>query len=105
MLIMQGMQMPVFANNVRLGERIVIRGNASPRSPSRPLILEQNNYVLTLPNSEEKMLVRLLVGDAVVYEEFVSSIQETVEFPEYLRGEYQISLVMGDKEYVGTINL
>lgn len=102
---MQFMQTPAFADKVRLEDRIVKSGNPSSRCPSRPLILEQNNYVLTLPNSEEQMFVKLMMDGIIVYEKFIGFSKETIEFPNYLQGEYQISLVMGDKEYIGTINL
>lgn len=103
LLILQVAQMSVSANGVRLKDKIETRGNASSRCPSKSLNLEQSNHILTLPDSEELMLIRLSVEETVVYEELVSSMQETIEFPNYLQGEYQISLVMGDKEYVGTI--
>lgn len=80
-------------------------GNPQSRCPIAPLFLKQSDNKLCLPNSTEHIIIKLSVNGHVSYTEVVLSDKVVVEFPDYLQGEYQISLFVGDKEYVGTINL
>lgn len=104
LFLLQQVQISASPKVVRLRDRIVTSGNASSRCPSEILVLEQEGYLLTMPHNEELMLVTLMKDGVVVFEKQVSPMMETIEFPEYLQGVYQISITIGNKEYVGEIN-
>lgn len=79
-------------------------GNPLSRCPTVPMILEQNHNKLYLPYSTDSIIVKLSVKGTVLYSETVLPGNGNIDFPKYFQGEYDLSLLIEEKEYVGVIN-
>ena len=81
-------------------------GNNGTYAPPRPWYINQNDYVLTLPDFEEDYTLQLLDEDGVVvYSVNCLSGTTQVVLPSTLTGDYEIMVIRGGTYYVGYIEL
>ena len=81
-------------------------GSGYPLAPIRPWYINQNDYVLTLPDFEEDYTLQLLDEDGyVVYSVNCLSGTTQVVLPSTLTGDYEIVVIRGETYYGGYIEL
>lgn len=77
-----------------------------PYAPARPWYINQNDYILTLPDFEEDYTLQLLNEDEdVVYSVNCLSGTTQVVLPSTLTGDYEIVVIRGETYYGGYIEL
>lgn len=74
-----------------------------PRTPLAPLVIEQDEYKLSVPQSVEQMEVILSQNGEIVYEVEVKD-SSIIEIPSCFQGDFEIRVGIGNIEYVGKIH-
>lgn len=74
-----------------------------PRTSLAPLVIEQEGYKLTVPQSVEQLEVILSQNGDIVYEVEVKD-SSIIEIPSCFQGDFEIQLGIGNIEYVGKIH-
>ena len=79
------------------------KANKGTRSISHPLIVNLVNHTLTVPNQVIGYTLTLESEEGVVYTYYI--IGTSLELPQELSGNYQITISDGNIMYHGTIEL
>lgn len=75
-------------------------GDGIPRAPRRPLVITQEDNVLTLPAFDVNVTLRLIDDEGdVACTLFVPAGTTSVTLPSWLSGDYEIQLVPEDSSY------
>ena len=81
-------------------------GQTNPKSPTRPLVITQDGYILTFPaQGNDHMLVLRDDMGTVVYTTFVPAGTTQIVLPSTLSGDFEIRLVADTYYYIGYILL
>ena len=81
-------------------------GNQSTKAPLRPLVITQDDYILTFPaQGNDHMLVFRDDTGTVVYTTFVPAGSTQIVLPSTLSGDFEIRLVADAYYYIGFIVL
>lgn len=78
-------------------------GKPGSRSSHRPLVVDLSGHILTLPSQVVGYTLTLENEDGEVYAYYI--IGTTLELPQELSGNYQITISDGNSMYHGTIEL
>ena len=81
-------------------------GSSPTKTPDSPLLIIQNENVLTLPAMSEDLILQLRDEDGyVVYSSFVPAGTTQIVLPSTLTGTFELRLVGPTYYYVGSITL
>lgn len=94
------------AESFTLSYSLVLPGQRLPtgsRTPKRPLVVDLVGHTLTVPNQVIGYTLTLESEEGVVYTYYI--IGTSLELPQELSGNYQITISDGNIMYHGTIEL